>query len=257
MSIKITNGPRARRRNGPHTRELFEGAYLAGPYHDPENDEYSWTLWTWLEGRDLEKAQDAALDAVGSGADFIDEWEPMHKSDARRWLLDIRDEQEFPGEPARPDWARINIMKTRRENRKPNSRSAPDKYGDRTGYHMSLSYGQLPKKAEFERIWEDEMGSSSYRWDLKNRDGDVVSAAKDEFQDKYPALKGVTDSGIRDADAAWVLLHALKRYHEEPGEPEDSEDMSAEEIEEWQNEWAEEAGNLASALLETLGIEWV
>lgn len=140
---------------------------------------------------------------------------------------------------------------------KRNPRSAPDKYGDRTGYHMTLSYGVLPKKAEFERIWEDEMGSSSYRWDLKNRDGDVVSAVKDEFQDKHPALKGVTDSGIRDADAAWVLLHALKKYHEEPGEPEDSEDMSAEEIEEWQNEWAEEAGNLASALLETLGIEWV
>lgn len=141
--------------------------------------------------------------------------------------------------------------------KKSNPRSAPDKYGDRTGYHMSLSYGQLPPKAKFVEIWDDEMGSRSYNWDLKNRDSDVMHAVKDEFQEKYPALKGVTDSGIRDADAAWVLLHALKKYHEEPGEPEDSEDMAAEEIEEWQNEWAEEAGNLASGILYTLGIEWV
>lgn len=117
-----------------------------------------------------------------------------------------------------------------------NPRTPPDKYGDRTGYHVSLNYGELPTKAEFLRIYEDEMGSKRYTWRLVGRDVDTVNQAVEEH-----GLEGVSSAGVRDAAAMYALLKVLA-------------DAPWEEDDEGRGETPHD---LASSILETLGIEWV
>lgn len=113
-----------------------------------------------------------------------------------------------------------------------NPRTPPDEYGDRTGYHVSLSFGQLPSKAEFRRIWADEIGAGCYNWDLKGLDREFMRGAVQEHN-----LKGVTAAGVCDADAMYTFLKALEKrddYFDDDG-----------------------PAQLASAIVDTLGIEWV
>ena len=105
-----------------------------------------------------------------------------------------------------------------------NPRTPPDEYGDRTGYHMSLNYGQLPPKAEFLRIYEDEMGSKSYPMTLRGEDADVMASIKER------------EAGNWDADDLWDVLKKLTKKLERGND---------------------DAGSLASSILETLGIEWI
>lgn len=105
-----------------------------------------------------------------------------------------------------------------------NPRSAPDKYGERTGHHERLSHGQLPSKARFEEIWDDELGPNKpYSWTLKGRDRTV-------FQHRIPRVR---ESGVDDAEAMYALLEAII-------ECQDEREM-----------------DLASSIMETLGIECV
>lgn len=130
---------------------------------------------------------------------------------------------------------RLEDRMARLTKRKTNPRSAPDKYGDRTGYHMSLTYGQLPSKAKFKEIWADEMGDKRYPWDLKGKDRFIMQTAVESDD-----LDGVTSSGVADADSMYAFLKALV----DMGWGEDSEDTPAN-------------FDLASGILHTLGIEWV
>ncbi len=93
----------------------------------------------------------------------------------------------------------------------------------------SMTYGTLPTRDEFDAAFDAET-DGTYRVDLNSRDGDILDWIDVD----------VDVNGTWDADDAWAVLTALVAC--------------------WQSgdEYAGEyAGDVASAILATLGFEWV
>lgn len=112
------------------------------------------------------------------------------------------------------------------------------------GAVRSLSFGQLPKFEEFRTSTKEHF---PYPMELVGEDQAALDATGlvgeegiDSFvPSKYPHKMGVK---VRDAAAMYRLLQALVGHYNEGTEP---------------TEAAEAAGDLASAILGTLGYEWV
>jgi len=94
---------------------------------------------------------------------------------------------------------------------------------------ISMTYGELPTRQEFEAAWEAE-DLDCYRVRLNSRDSDILDWAG----------VGVDPCGDWDPDETWAALTALTACW-------DSGDPYAGDV----------AGDLASSILSTLGFEWI
>lgn len=94
---------------------------------------------------------------------------------------------------------------------------------------ITLSYGQLPKKRQFMKQYEAELGEGDYQMLLRGTE-DIEAAEGTEFED------AIEREAHFDADDLWEGVKQLKRK--------------------W-DRGVEAAGDLASGILYTLKIEWV
>lgn len=98
------------------------------------------------------------------------------------------------------------------------------KYSKKGRRNPSMTYGQLPSKREFVKAYHTALGYDDYHYTLRGIDADVA----------YDV--GIPDAGFFDVDELWDTIKDLKKAYEHGND---------------------EAGDLASGFLTTLGFEWI
>jgi hypothetical protein len=89
---------------------------------------------------------------------------------------------------------------------------------------ISLTYGVLPRYEDFEAAFEEDLGSDTYSYELKGTDADVAEEV------------GIPEEGeFRPRQLYAVLVKLTDAFQD----------------------GYDEAGDVASGILTTLGIEWI